>query len=81
MAHSLICRTAPNLPKMSYISSADMLNGRLRTYSILRSAADFFWRSAFVFGSCWALKRGTKRLDTGCKTSDGPHLVTSGGSR
>jgi len=30
---SRICRIAPNLPKMSYISSAVILKGRFRTYS------------------------------------------------
>ena len=29
---SRICRIAPYFPKMSYISSAVMLNGRFRTY-------------------------------------------------
>ena len=33
-----ICRIAPNLPKISYISSAEMLKGRLRMNSTLRAA-------------------------------------------
>ena len=35
-----ICRMPPNLPKISYISSAEMLKGRLRTKSTLQAACD-----------------------------------------
>ena len=35
-----ICLMAPNLPKISYISSAEMLKGKFRTNSTLRTSVD-----------------------------------------
>ena len=80
-AHSLICRTAPNLPKMSYISSAEMLNGRLRTYSILQQPRARQSEAPAQAGMhCAASVPATGRRAAGSRHSKNAHLVTSGGS-
>jgi len=66
---------------MSYISSAEMLNGRLRTYSILQQPRGRASEGQAHAGMhCSASRPATRRRVARSKHSNYARLVTSGGS-